>query len=110
MRLAPGPSAFVALALVLLPGHAATAQQAQTHTVAIGGFKFVPDLTRARVGDTIVFVNRDVVPHTATQTSSGWDSGTLAKDMSWSIKLETAGTFEYHCRFHPGMKATLAVE
>lgn len=82
----------------------------QTHTVEISGLKFTPPVARVHAGDTIVFINKDVVPHTVTQVPAGWDSGTLAKDKSWSQKAATPGSFDYFCRFHPNMKAKFLVE
>ena len=96
------------LALGVLAAGPGKTQQA--HTIEITGFTFVPEARRVHVGDTIVFVNKDVVPHTATQRTGGWDSGALARDRTWSMRVEAAGTFDYFCRFHPSMKGSLAVE
>ncbi len=102
--------AIVALAALIVVRVPAQAQQARQHTVEITGFKFVPETLRVRAGDTLVFVNKDVVPHTATQQPSGWDSGALARDQSWSLKLEAVGALDFFCRFHPSMKGRLIVE
>lgn len=96
------------LALSVLAAGPGETQQA--HTIEITGFTFVPEALRVHVGDTIVFVNKDVVPHTATRRTAGWDSEALPRDRSWSVRVEAAGTFEYFCRFHPSMKGRLAVE
>lgn len=102
--------AVLVLVSVSLPGRPVSAQHMQTHTIEITGLKFVPEVARGRVGDTISFVNMDLVPHTATQASAGWDSGLLAKGKSWFLKLEAAGTLEYYCRFHPTMRAKIEIE
>lgn len=80
------------------------------HTVDITGFKFVPDVVQARAGDRIVFINKDIVPHTATMKPKGWDSGTLTKGKSWAVTIERPGSFDYFCRFHPNMTARIIVE
>ena len=38
---------------------------------------FHPEVLEVQRGDTVVWINRDIVPHTATATrKSGWDTGT----------------------------------
>jgi plastocyanin len=65
----------------------ALAAKPTTHTVTIEGTKFTSgDLTVA-VGDSIVWLNKDPYPHTATK----------------------AGDFAYTCSIHPSMKGTLHV-
>lgn len=59
-------------------------------------------------GDTVTWTNRDIVPHTVTATSGGWDSGLIAAQASWSRVITAADTGEYFCRYHPTMRATLA--
>ncbi|MGI9407501.1 MAG: cupredoxin domain-containing protein [Hyphomicrobiaceae bacterium] len=86
------------------------AQEARTHRVEISDFEFVPNTVRARVGDQIIFVNKDTVPHTATQTPTGWDSGTLTTGKSWSFMIQASGSLVYHCRFHPKMTASIVVQ
>jgi plastocyanin len=99
-----------AAALTLAATVSASAQNA-AHTVEITAFRFVPETLRARPGDTVLFVNKDVVPHTASQVGAGgWDSGRLEKDRSWTLKVEAAGPVDYFCRFHPSMKGKLVVE
>jgi plastocyanin len=101
----------VLLCLVgLLLGDPASAQQAQTYTVEMSKLKFMPDTITVHVGDTVVFVNKDIVPHTATQKPAGWDSSTIKKDGSWTFRAEAAGSFDIICRFHPVMKGKLVVE
>ena len=38
----------------------------QMHTVTIEGMRFQPEMLTVERGDTIVWVNKDLVPHTAT--------------------------------------------
>lgn len=102
-----GRSASAAAGALLLSSSLAAAG---ARTIEIAGFKFnAPDGT-VHVGDTVTFVNKDVVPHTATRAGGWWDSGALAKGASWVLKADTAGTFDYACKFHPNMKAKLVVE
>lgn len=82
---------------------------AATHTVAIDGMQFVPATLRVRRGDTVVWVNRDLVPHTATAPRR-FDSGAVAAGTSWRHVVTEDGRVDYVCTLHPTMKATLWVE
>jgi plastocyanin len=84
------------------PAHAATIQ------IIMENLEISPAEVSAKVGDTIEWVNKDVFAHTATARSGDWDV-TLPPKMSVTLVLKRAGTVEYYCRFHPNMKATLAV-
>jgi plastocyanin len=67
-----------------------------------------PAEASAKVGDTIEWINKDIVAHTATARNGDWDVMMPPKKTVTSV-LNKAGTVEYYCRFHPNMKATLVV-
>lgn len=71
------------------------------------GFAFEPDTVHAAAGDTVVWINRDMVPHTAT--SSAWDSGVVEKSAEWRTVVERAGAVSYLCTLHPAMKGVVLV-
>jgi plastocyanin len=78
-------------------------------------FLYDPKAIVVAVGAEITFTNRDGAPHTATSGESpdadcAFETGTLTKGQSKSIKLVTAGTFAYYCAFHPFMKGTVTVK
>ena len=68
---------------------------------------FSPTEISAKVGDTIEWVNKDTFAHTAT-VKGGWEV-MLPVGKSGSITVETAGTVDYFCRFHPNMKGRITV-
>lgn len=79
------------------------------HTVTIEGNAFRPDDLTVDRGDTVVWVNRDFYPHTATATEGSFDSGAIPANESWVLTVETSGELRYFCTLHPTMKATLRV-
>ena len=81
----------------------------RSHTVTIEGNAFRPDDLTVDRGDTVVWVNRDFYPHTATDTEGHFDSGVIPANESWTLTVEAAGELRYKCTFHPAMKATLRV-
>lgn len=104
--LARGKSAAVALALVAA---AAMPASAETITVTIENLSFKPTEVKAKVGDTILWVNKDVLDHTATARDKSFDIIQAAKK-SVSQTLTKAGSFDFYCRYHPNMTGRLVIE
>jgi plastocyanin len=80
------------------------------HVIEIRGMAFVPAKLTATRGDTVVWINRDIVPHTATASGTpGWDTGILGQAASGEVVVGKAGTVHYVCRLHPTMRGILVV-
>jgi plastocyanin len=80
-----------------------------THTVTIENMRFQPESLTVARGDTVVWVNRDLVPHTATSKDDVFDSKTILAEDSWRFTAREKGDFAYICTFHPTMTAMLQV-
>jgi plastocyanin len=80
----------------------------RTHSIAIQGFEYRPAKLTVAPGDTVVWINKDVVPHTATAEGE-FDSGSIGANQSWRYVAGEKGTYAYDCTFHPNMKGTLVV-
>jgi len=104
---ARAPRLASALLVALALGMASVPAHAETITVTIEKLVFSPIDIKARVGDKIVWDNRDMFAHTAT-VKGGWDVMIQPKK-SASLVLEKAGAVEYYCRFHPNMKGHITV-
>ena len=91
----------IVLAMNSVPAHAETIQ------VTIDKLVFSPVEIKAKVGDTIAWINKDIVAHTAT-VRGDWDV-MIAADTSASLVLKKAGIVEYYCRFHPNMKGRIII-
>jgi plastocyanin len=76
--------------------------------VTIDGARFSPADLTVKAGETIVWVNKDLLAHTATAKGSAFDSKVIQPGESWRFVAKTAGTFPYICSFHP-MSGTLTV-
>ena len=81
-----------------------------THTIVIADMKFVPETLTVEPGDTIVWVNKDFFPHTATAQDKSFDSRDIAMNKSWKYIATKKGAFPYICKLHPTMKAILIVK
>ena len=81
-----------------------------THRVSIQGMKFVPERVEVAAGDTIVWTNKDFVPHTVTAQAAKLESGELAEGKSFRFVAKKKGEMPYICRLHPVMKGTVIVK
>lgn len=101
-------------------GAASSVGRAPTsHTVEIGEMAFHPPELRVQPGDTVLWINLDFVPHTATAPDSAWTSPTLAQGERWQMVVRgsdagdaVAGSPDaetYACAFHPVMEARLII-
>jgi len=92
------------------PNRIAAARKPVTHTVTIDGSRFEPETLSVVAGDTVVWVNKDLVAHTATSKAGAFDSGLIAPGKSWKYSTRRAGNFAYTCTYHPTMNGTLRVK
>ena len=95
-----------AAVLAGMPGSAVAAPR--THTVVIDKMKFGAIPTNLRVGDVILWVNRDMFRHTATARDRSFNVD-LAPSQTARTMLRRSGAVPFFCTFHPGMKGQLIV-
>ena len=106
--------AFLA-GLVLLASSASagampqTTRKAKAHTVKIDGMVFTPATLTINPGDSVTWINNDIVEHTATAADGSFDSKMIAAGKSWKQTFKAKGDFPYVCKYHPTMKGTLKV-
>jgi plastocyanin len=101
----------IALLIFTIPiGLQSAAAEPKTHTITIKDFKFMPDTLTVNVGDTIVWKNDDIAPHTATaKGKNAFDSGNIEPGASWSYVVKKKGSYSYVCTYHLSMKGKLVV-
>ncbi len=93
-------------AVLVLTGAAASAPpdgELQGHRVEIRDLAFVPAVIRVEPGDTVYWVNEDLVPHTVTAADSAWDSGELPPGGEFAWIADRFGPILYTCLYHPSM-------
>jgi plastocyanin len=95
-------AALLAFGLLTVPARAETIQ------VTVDKLVFEPVDVNAKVGDTIEWVNKDALVHTATATNGDWNV-TLAPEQNGRLVLNKPGTTDYFCKFHPNMKGRVTV-
>jgi plastocyanin len=97
-------AAFLALGIA----STSVASSAATIHIRIQTMVFTPDSVTAQVGDTVVWDNADIFPHTAS-ASKHFDSGQIEAGKSFQTVVKKAGVINYLCLNHPSMKGKLVV-
>lgn len=84
----------------------------QRYEITMGELAFSPASITVNQGDTIVFINNDIVPHTATDTLSAtpWDTGPVVHGAQAVVVMQEKGVNAYFCSYHPGMMGEIRVE
>ncbi len=85
------------------------AGKSATHTIVMQATSYAPQALVVKRGDTVVWVNKDPFPHTAT-AAGVFDSKSIAAGGSWKYTARKVGVIAYTCTFHPNMSGTLRVE
>lgn len=107
-----GRAAFAIVALLaaaVIPAAAAhPAHGARTYTVVLDKMKFGTPPPDLHVGDTILWVNRDLFRHTVTARGGDFDLD-LPPARTARLVLKKPGSIAFFCKFHPGMTGQLKV-
>ncbi len=72
-------------------------------------FAFVPASLDVAAGTRVTWINDDPTPHTVTAGGGVFDSKQLDPGASFSVVLQTSGTYGFHCEIHPTMVGTVLV-
>ena len=102
--------ALACAAVLLAPSQPVwAADKPTTHAIVMQSTSYAPATLTVKRGDTVVWVNKDPFPHTAT-SAGNFDSKSIAAGASWKYKASKVGDFPFTCTFHPNMLGTLKVE
>ena len=99
--------AFGVLGLTLT-GSARSAPAPAEHVITMANMSYGTIPTDVKVGDTIVWVNRDTVLHTATARDKSFDLR-ISQGHSARMTVQKAGSIPFYCIFHSTMRGTLKV-
>ncbi|MDA5192927.1 cupredoxin domain-containing protein [Govanella unica] len=94
--------------LVVLTGLMSLSAKAETIEIVMDNIAYAPTERSAAVGDTIKWVNKDIVAHTATARNGDWNV-VIAPGKTATLRLKNPGAVDYYCRFHPNMTGRLSI-
>ena len=99
------------LAVVMLPSAAFAHASLIASSPADGALlAHAPATLTLKPGEKVTWINKDLVPHTASAVSKAFDSGVIAAGASWTYTVREAGSSAYVCLFHPTMQGTLIAQ
>lgn len=96
----------LSIALTCAVGCSSASQKPKAYTIKIKNMQFVPNNILVNKGDTIKWVNEDIVAHNVTEYNSRkWTSGSMAPNVVW--KLVVTDSADYYCSIHAVMKGKI---
>jgi plastocyanin len=87
------------------PGPAAAGR----HEIRMRGNSFAPRSRTVTLGDTVVWINTDIVRHNVVR-SELFDSGDLRSGERFEWVPTDTGTVRYQCTIHQRMRGTVRVD
>ncbi len=102
-----GFAAAAALVMLATAG-GALARGPSQYVVTMADMSYGPLPSSLKVGDTIVWTNRDTVPHTVTARDHSFDLR-LGPGKSAPMTLQKPGSFAFYCTYHTMMRGKLTV-
>ncbi len=95
--------------LCAVAGCTSAPQKPKVYTVEIKDMKFVPENITVNKGDTVIWINHDMVAHDVTEeTAKMWTSGPIAAGGAW--KMAVTKEAAYYCSIHVVMKGKIELE
>ena len=79
-------------------------------TVEMRLVAFTPPEIRIRAGESVAWINRDPIEHTATADDGRWGSELLKEGERYVRRFDRPGRYPYHCTPHPQMRGVVIVE
>ena len=105
-------SRLLCLVLITALGFAAPGLQAgEEPRVIIQDYKFIPQHIEIRLGDTLVWENREKRQYHSIwfESLDAEEPDYIFPEETWERKFDQAGTFNYRCGPHPEMTGTVTV-
>lgn len=85
------------------------ANKPRVYSVSISNMKFQPEVIEVNKGDTVIWVNNDMVAHDVAEfPDKKWNSSEIPSGGSW--KLAVTQSSDYYCSIHPVMKGKIVMK
>nr|QBK87789.1 MAG: plastocyanin/azurin family copper binding protein [Marseillevirus LCMAC202] len=106
---------FIALFIVITWFCWGTTERYSLRHVSIQEVSFKPADITIKVGDTVMWTNKDQIWHTATSgepfsPNDIFNSGRLNSSDTFKYSFKKAGVYPYYCIPHPWMTGTITVK
>lgn len=101
-------SIYIILIAILWGACVSNTEKPKVYTVEIKDMKFIPDDITVKKGDTILWLNQDMMSHDVTEERNHWTSSVIPAGGTW--KMEATEMVNYFCSIHVVMKGRIRVE
>ncbi|PCI73069.1 MAG: hypothetical protein COB38_02055 [Gammaproteobacteria bacterium] len=89
----------------------------KTHRILISGFAFKPKTLKVKVGDKVVWVNKDFAPHNISKSNKENKIDSTNRQLTLSpnlmekekFELTIREGFDYYCGLHPSMTGRIVI-
>jgi plastocyanin len=105
----PGQVLVAAIAFAMLSTGPASAVPKPPVKIEIRAISYSAPQVTVKVGDTVEWINQDIVDHTVTEKAAKIWNASIAPAKSAKVVMKKAGTFSYYCRYHPNMVGRVVV-
>jgi plastocyanin len=79
------------------------------YSISISEMKFHPEKIEVDKGDTVIWINHDIVAHCVTGIpDKKWTSSEIPPDGTW--KMTVTQSSDYYCSIHPVMKGKIVMK
>jgi plastocyanin len=107
----PGISSTGTSAIPVIPTYSQpTAVATKLVSIKILNTTFDPKDVKIPLGAKVTWTNNDKETHSVVSDTGAFESPGLTQGTWFNYIFEEAGTFPYHCKFHPEMTGTVIVE
>lgn len=97
------PISFALVGAISVPAYAETIQ------ITIDKLVYAPAEVTAKVGDTVEWINKDILAHTVTAKAGDSWNVVIAPAKTGRVALKQPGTVDYFCQYHPNMKGHVVI-
>jgi plastocyanin len=104
-------SIFVLFSIFFASGCSSPSQKTihKSFLIEISQMKFMPAALAVQNGDTITWINKDLVTHDVTEElNKEWTSSPMPSGKSWSMVATKSA--DYYCSIHLVMKGKITVQ
>ncbi len=79
-------------------------------SIVIENMQFNSSDVTVSLGRKILWINKDLVPHTVTADNKSFNSPVILPGKSWTFKPLKKGSVSYSCSLHPVMHGKFTVK
>ena len=92
------------------PAKATASAATGTIQASIDNFSFAPKQLTVKAGATVVWTNKDDIPHTVTSDDNVFSSSLMDTNAKFQYTFTKPGKFPYYCKVHPMMTGVVVVQ